>query len=99
MNCDSLSLSGERNVFATAIFLILQTLSPTTGQYDTSLENVYDIFLQAANLLQILDKNSQHPVSASAVATWVTQQLQNYRRIDVLIQMSEVDGLLIFFNN
>ena len=99
MNCDSLSLSGERNVFASAIFLILQTLSPTTGQYDTTLENIYDIFLQAANLLQTLDENSQHPVSASAVATWVAQQLLSYRRIDVLIQMSEVDNLLTYLNN
>ncbi len=99
MNCDSLSLSGERNVFASSIYLLLQTLSPSTGEYDTSLTNIYDIFLKVSDLLTTLDENSSHPVSSQAIASWVTTQLMNYRRTDVLLSMSEVEFLIPYFNN
>ena len=99
MNCDSLNISGERNVFATAIYLLLQTQSPTTGEWDTSLQNIYDIFLQQANLLQALDPDSAHPVSAFAVAAWVQNELLSYRRTDVLIELSEINNFFQYLSN
>ena len=99
MNCDTLSLSGERNVFATAIFLLLQTQNPTSGEWNTSLENIYDIFLERTNLETTLTESSSNPVTAAAIATWVNEQLLAYRRLDTLIPMDQVANLFTYLTN
>ena len=99
MNCDALSLTGERNVIATSIHLLRQVMNDNTGLFDTTLEDIDVIFLQTINLLATFDETSTHPASAAAIATWIATMLNNYRRSDVLIQMSEIDNLLLFLNN
>ena len=99
MNCDALSLSGERTVIANRILLLLQTLNESTQEYDTTLEDIYSLFILASSLLQSLDSSSTAPISSTAVATWVSLQLAAYRRTDGDIEMPEVNGLLTYLNN
>ena len=98
MDCDALSLTGEKRVIATSIHLLKQTLNDT-GQYDTTLENIYNLFLQVENLLQNFDASSEHPATAAAIATYLSIQLANYRRTDVLIEMDEINNLFNYLNN
>ena len=93
MNCDALSLSGERTVVANRIYLLLQTLNESTQAYDSTLEDIYELFILTSSLLQTLDASSQAAVSAQAVAAWVTQQLASYRLTATLIEIPEVNGL------
>ena len=97
MNCDALSISGEKAIIATSIHLLRQIINDNTGTFDTTLENIDAIYLHTKSLLATFDETSNQPVSASAIATWIAAILNNYRRSDVLIQMSEVDNLLVFF--
>ena len=97
MNCHALSLTGEREILATAIYIIKQTL--VDGTFETTLQNIYDIFLETANLLSTFDSTSPHPASATAIAAFLTSELVPYRRIDTPIQMSEVENLFSFLNN
>ena len=95
---DGLSLSGERRGVFSILFLIREHLNESGG-FDTKLENIFDIFLQVANLLQVFDPNSEHPASASAIANHITQELANYRRTDVLIELSEINQFFQFLAN
>ena len=99
MNCHALSLTGEREILATAIYIIKQTL--VDGVHETTLQNIYDIFLESSNLLSTAEgfATSPHPASASAIAAFLTSELVPYRRIDTPIQMSEVENLFSFLNN
>ena len=99
MNCESLSLTGEKSIIASSIHLLRQAINDETGTLETFLEDIDSIFIQTKNLLATFDENSSHPVSASAIATWLGLVLLDFRRNDVLIQMSEVDNLLTFLNN
>ena len=96
MNGDALSISGEKAIIATSIHLLRQNINDNTGTFDTTLEDIDAIYLQTKNLLATFDETSNHPASASAIGAWIATVLLNYRRKDVLIQMSEVDNLLIF---
>ena len=87
---DGLSLSGERRGIFSILFLIREHLNDSGG-FDTKLENIFEIFLQVADLLQVFDSTSEHPASALAIANHITQELTNYRRIDVLIELSEIN--------
>ena len=98
MDCDASSLTGQKRVIATSIHLLKQTLNDT-GQYDTTLENIYNLFLQVENLLQNFDASSEHPATAAAIATYLSIQLANYRRTDVLIEMDEINNLFNYLNN
>ena len=47
MNIEALSLTGEKEVLATAIYLIKQTLNDNSGTFETSLKNIYELFLHS----------------------------------------------------
>lgn len=96
MNCEALSLSGERAIIASSIQLLLQTWNDSQQAYDTTLEDIYQLFILSSSLLQTLDASSASPVSAVAVATYLVAQLAAYRRTDVLLEMPEVNGLLAY---
>ena len=97
MNCEALSLTGERNIIATAIHLLRQNSNDNTGEFETVLQNIDDVFLQTKHLLQVFDISSSHPGSAASIAAYVINLLLEYRRTDVLIQMDEVSNLFTFF--
>ena len=99
MNCDALSLTGEREVLATAIYLIKQTIDTDTGVFATTLRNIYTLFLQADDLLQEFEATSQSPASAAAIATYVANELQGYRLKNVDIPMDQVDNLFEHLQN
>ena len=92
----ALSLSGEKRGVFSELFLILQTWSDETQSYETSLENVYDLFIKKSNLKQVLDASSPHPVSGLAVATYLSSQLLLYRPRSELIPMDQIDNLLTY---
>ena len=96
MNCDALSLTGERAVVASSIHLLRQIMNDTTGTFDTTLEDIDVIFLHTRDLLATFDETSNQPASAQSIATWIVAILNTYRRSNVLIQMSEIDNLLVF---
>ena len=99
MNCDALSLTGEREVLATAIYLIKQTIDTDTGVFATTLRNIYTLFLQADDLLQEFEATSQSPASAAAIATYVANELQGYRLKNVDIPMDQVENLFKHLQN
>ena len=92
---DNLTLSGEKTIKADFIFLVRQALTDL-GQPTTSLDNIYDVFLETANLLTQFDANSENPATAKTIAEYVTTRLSDYRRTDVQIRMDEVKDLLQF---
>ena len=94
---DNLTLSGEKTIKADFIFLVRQALTDL-GQPTTSLDNIYDVFLQTANLLTQFDANSENPATAKTIAEYVTTRLSDYRRTDVQIRMDEVENLLTFLS-
>ena len=95
---DALSLTGERRGVFSILFLIRDKLNDN-GTTDTSLENIYDVFLETANLLQVFNPTSEHPASALAIASYITQELLNYRRTDVLIELSEINQFFEYLSN
>ena len=88
MDC-ALSLTGERRIIASAIFLVRQFINDS-GDLTTILENIDDIYLQIRNVLSAFDDTSDQVVSASAIAGYVTTLLEDYRRKDVDILMAEI---------
>ena len=99
MNCEALSLTGEKEVLATAIYIIKQSLDTDSGTFVTTLRNVYELFLQTSDLLQQFEETSQFPASAAAISAYVSNELLAYRLISVPIQMSEVSNLIDFLGN
>ena len=65
MNCDALSLSGERLGIFSKILLILQSFNDSTQTYETSQEDIYNIFLQQASLESTVTQGSLNPVTSS----------------------------------
>ena len=94
MNCEALSLSGERVGIFSKLYLLLQTLNESTQEYDTSLEDVYGLFILASNLLQAFDEGSSNPAGCVAITAYITAQLAGYRRVVDLIPMADRVHLL-----
>ena len=80
------------------LFLVRDHLN-ASGIYDTSLENIFDLFLQVSDLLHTFDADSDFPASASAIASFVIQELNNYRRNDVLVELSEINQFFEYLTN
>ena len=85
MNCEALNLTGEKEVLATAIYIIKQSLDTDSGTFVTTLRNVYELFLQTSDLLQQFEATSQFPASAAAISAYVAHELLAYRLISVPI--------------
>ena len=99
MNIEALSSTGEKEVLATAIYLIKQTLNDNSGTFETSLKNIYELFLHSDDLLQTFEATSQFPASAVAIAAFIANELAAYRLTTIPIEISELNNLLAFLNN
>jgi hypothetical protein len=96
---EALTLSGERRGVFSTLFLVRDDFNEQTQTYDTRLENIFETFLHTADLLQTFDATSENPVSAEAIANHLVQELLNYRRLDQLIPMADIDNLLVYLQN
>ena len=99
MNCDALSITGERLVVASKILLLLQTFDETSQTYATSQSDIFSIFLLISAVKSIVDSTSTDPVSSASIYTFITSMILDFRRNDVLIPMVDIENLLTFLNN
>ena len=95
---DALSLSGEKRGLFSELFLILQTWSDETQSYETSLQNVYDLFIKQSDLKQVLEASSLYPASGLAISNYLSSQLLLYRPRSELIPMDQIESLLTYLS-
>ena len=82
MNCDALSVSGERLGIFSQILVILQTWSDATQTYSTSQEDIYNIFLQQSRLESTVTAASTNPAckcTTNAVCTNTVEAYANHQ--------------------
>ena len=95
---DALSLSGEKRGLFSELFLILQTWSDETQSYETSLQNVYDLFIKQSDLKQVLEASDPNPVSGLGIATYLSSHPLLYRPRSELIPMDQIESLLTYLS-
>ena len=61
MNQDALSLTGLRVGIFSQIYLILQQFDENSQTYDTRQEDIYNIFLEASRLEDVVHKHRRTP--------------------------------------
>lgn len=94
MNQDALSLTGLRLGIFSQIYLILQHFDENSQNYDTRQEDIYNIFLEASRLENVVSETSTNPVTSAAIFAHVAALLLLYRRNDEEIPMVDISGLL-----
>ena len=92
---DALSLSRLRIGLFSQVVLQHETFDGATQTYQTTQDDIKNLFLLLADIQGQMDETSSFPMSAKAIFEYLTDQLSLYRPRAELIPMADVDGLLL----
>ena len=87
-------MSGLRLGLFNQVILQHENFDGATQTYQTTQDDILDLFVLVKNVLAQMDQNSDFPMSAKAIYEYLTTQLALYRLKSVDIEMSEVAGLI-----